>query len=46
MHRMLQGPAPQVSIAGGNPYGVKAPPSSGIGSGNMPANPYSIEIYG
>ena len=25
-------------------YGVKAPPASGIGNGNIPANPWAAEI--
>jgi hypothetical protein len=38
------GPAPMVYVGNTNPYGVKAPPRSGIGSGNIPANPWNVEI--
>jgi len=38
------GPAPMVYVGSTNPYGVKAPPASGIGSGNIPANPWAAEI--
>lgn len=43
------GPAPAVSTAGGNPYGVVAPPASGVGSGNLLntgnlVNPWAQEV--
>jgi len=34
-----------VYAGGNNPFAVKTPPSHGIGSGEMPSNPWSVEIY-